>query len=952
MNQQRKKRVLCWSVLFFIPFITLGQRTIILDESISGSVNIGEQVRMFWDNTGELAWKELRENQDQLEWDDLDSLPPFRKGPGKYWVHFKVQNLSKDNISGIVRCFRYKGKKYHQIHTFIESESKLEQQYSGRLISAQRRAYPTCKDCLTLHLVPGEQKTYWIELVYAYGFDRDMEFWLVPKEVIQEDRRRDIMYSLPSILFNLFFLGVIFSFFLFSGVQFFQYREKADGWYAVYLFAIFIHQLRNIEAYGEFGIIFHYFMESYYPMMVPIALITYYAYFKFLDEFLDFSSLSRFHNFSLRYLWIWMILYGLIDIVIRLFVGIRFSVYVFDLMGIPMLLMTLYYVYLANKTKSRLAFFIITGTLFMVIGNVTNAILDNIYHFPLFSQQSIWHSSTTYFRLGILIEIFFFSLGLGYKTRLAFRQKFEMEQEIAESRHIMELDAFKRKFYTNITHEFRTPLTIILGMADQIKSDTSAWLKEGTSMIQRNANDLLRLVNQMLDLNKLESGQLSTQLIQSDIIDFITYLLESFQSYAETQRVQLKIQTEVPSLYMDYDPQKIQQIISNLVSNAIKFTPEKGEVKIKLATEKDHLLITIEDSGIGIPVAQLPYIFDRFYQAQQDTNEQKGTGIGLALTKELVKLLKGDIQVTSEEKVGSIFTISLPISREAQLIEPTEYEDQEHGMQSYHVDKQLVAEENEATDLPLILLVEDNADVIRYIDSLLASKYRLAFAQNGQEGIDKATSIIPDLIISDVMMPEKDGFELCQSLKSSPHTSHIPIILLTARTEIEAKLAGLEYGADAYLAKPFNKSELLVRIRKLLEVREQLKNYYLSLINPQHDIPSNLAPASKIENAFVIQAREIVMAHLADERFAVKDFCLEIGMSHSQLHRKLVALTGYSSNRFIRFIRLTQAKHLIKAEGYSISEAAFATSYKDPSYFARVFRKEFGISPSDFKESS
>lgn len=542
------------------------------------------------------------------------------------------------------------------------------------------------------------------------------------------------------------------------------------------------------------------------------------------------------------------------------------------------------------------------------------------------------------------------------------------------NKRLQELDTLKTKLYANITHEFRTPLTIIGGMATQVQENPEKWLDQGLVMIQRNTNRLLDLVNQMLDLSKLKSGKLSLQNQQSNLISYLKYIVESIHSFAESNKIQIHFHSEVEELMMDYDAERIQQIMVNLLSNAVKFTPEAGHVYVFVNTipKKDSpqktqmLQVKVKDTGIGISENQLPFIFDRFHQVDDSTTRaNEGTGIGLALVKELVKLMEGDISVKNnsdkqQREKGTEFTLLLPISNVAPKIQTVlSVSKYERINISSLKDKITLLEKEESellldTNKPSVLIVEDNHDVVTYITSCLQDQYDIMVANNGEEGINFAIENIPDLIITDVMMPIKDGYEVCKTLKTDQHTSHIPIIMLTAKADMESKMEGLRKGADAYLAKPFHKKELLLRIKKLVELRKKLQQHYLSIaastqpLPPTKDQPE--IPAA--DSQFVHELKAIVELYLSDVELNVEKICTELKMSQSQLYRKTSALTGLSPNKFIRFIRLNKAKVMLKNPDINISEAAYNTGFNDPSYFGRVFKKEFGITPLQWKESN
>ncbi|MEO8771032.1 MAG: ATP-binding protein [Ferruginibacter sp.] len=553
-------------------------------------------------------------------------------------------------------------------------------------------------------------------------------------------------------------------------------------------------------------------------------------------------------------------------------------------------------------------------------------------------------------------------------NRARLRSQLNFEQR--EAKRIKEIDSLKTQLYTNITHEFRTPLTVILGMANQVVDNPKEHLNKGMDMIIRNGESLLRLVNEMLDLSKLETGKMSLQLVQGDIINFLRYIVESFNSLAESQQKQLHFLSQVDSLIIAYDPEKMRQIIANLLSNALKFTPEKGNIYISIHEQSlpnetgSSLVIKVKDTGIGIPADQLQNIFDRFYQLDNShTRKMGGTGIGLSLTKELVKLMEGEITVKSPPtgaNKGSEFSVSLPMKKMTTAETDQNYikvnDEHEKKRNAVFVQRNEMVAEPADTGKSLILLVEDNADVVAYTASCLPD-YRLAVGKDGREGFEIATEIIPDLIVTDIMMPFVDGFEMCRRLRKDERTSHIPIIMLTAKADIESRIEGLEQGADAYLQKPFHKEELLVRIKKLLELRKSLQQFYikragLAVINTEtlSAVADEVVPAlNETEDEFVKKVRLVVEEHLFDINFSVEQLCKYIFMSHSQLHRKLDALTGCSPNKFIRIIRLNKAKELLRNSSESIASIALDCGYNDPGYFARVFKQEYNVTPQEWR---
>ncbi len=563
--------------------------------------------------------------------------------------------------------------------------------------------------------------------------------------------------------------------------------------------------------------------------------------------------------------------------------------------------------------------------------------------------------------------------------------RFELRQRLqqAEALRLKELDAVKTILYTNITHEFRTPLTVILGMAHQVLDNPKDHFREGLKMIIRNGQNLLTLVNQMLDLSKLESGKLTLHYHRADMVAFLEYIVESFHSLAENKGVQLHFIPAEEELIMDFDEVRMQQIVSNILSNAIKFTPKDGHVYIWVNTHNDRFILKIKDTGIGIAEADLPLIFDRFYQSDgTHTRQGEGTGIGLALTRELVKLMDGTIAVKSHQGKGAEFKVTFPLQHnldvEEKQIKAPVLTSKINVDAPDSVDEPQVLTDNKDSDLPHILIADDNEDVRTYLATCLKNDYIIEIAKNGKECEDIAFNTTPDLIILDVMMPLKDGFEVCKSLKTDERTSHIPIIMLTAKADMDSRLEGLEQGADDYLTKPFHKKELLLRIRNLLELRRQLQQYYRSSleVSLSEELPSppespmlasdisilkeveqgsktqNVPLANSLENAFVIKVRKTIEANLDATDFDVEKLCRTLAMSHSQVHRKLSALTGLSATHFIRYVRLVKAKEMIIHSGYSLAAIAIDCGFNDPAYFSRVFKQEFGVSPQVWREQN
>ncbi len=627
-------------------------------------------------------------------------------------------------------------------------------------------------------------------------------------------------------------------------------------------------------------------------------------------------------------------------------------------------------------------------------------------------------SKTARFRLDILPPWYrtwwaylFYSLSGGCFFYAIFRagrkrmqRRHQRELELVEYKKLQELDRLKSDFFANISHEFRTPLTLILGpIEDLISHATGERARRKATLVQRNAQRLLRLINQLLDLAKLEAGKTSLQAGPGDFTRFLRGLVMSFESWAGRKQIELEFDDQESRqaagngrspLQAYFDPDVVEKIFTNLLSNALKFTPAGERITVvckpivlcthdaEQPADGQHVIrsrqceasaggdgvcpencveITVEDTGIGIRAERLPYIFDRFYQGDSaSTREHEGAGIGLALVKELVELHNGRIEVQSREGHGTIFSVCLPLGKRhlqqdeivAAEVTASDRQDRQSSTQKLVAD---LAEDPASSTLSpvgadkepglgdtIILIIEDNADMRSYIRSHLEPAYKVLEARDGAEGIDQAVQIIPDLIISDVMMPGKNGYEVCAFLKQDEKTSHIPVILLTAKAAEEERLTGLETGADAYVLKPFRAKELLVRVKNLIELRRNLRDRF----SETGKLISDEVDAGTVDKKFIRRLHDIVTAHLEDEEFGVEALTQEVGMSQPQLWRKLSALTGQSPSQFIRSVRLEHAKQLLQENSGNVSEIAFAAGFKNLSYFSRCFRLQFGQAPS------
>jgi signal transduction histidine kinase/ligand-binding sensor domain-containing protein/DNA-binding response OmpR family regulator len=555
--------------------------------------------------------------------------------------------------------------------------------------------------------------------------------------------------------------------------------------------------------------------------------------------------------------------------------------------------------------------------------------------------------------------------------------KNQLKLEHIEAEKLRELDQVKSRFFANISHEFRTPLTLILGQINSLHSTTlDSKIKSKLEVANRNARRLLQLINQLLDLSKIESGSMNIKCVSGDIVSFIKNIFYSFESLADQKKITINCNSNYTKIELNYDPKKIEKVFFNLLSNAFKFTPDGGEIKITIKhflnsdiyrtaemkdmSEKSGFVeIHFSDTGSGISSENLPHLFDRFYQADNSTTrEHQGTGIGLALSKELVELHDGKISVESKNGEGSTFIVQLPFEEcklthneslimEAELSESTNnnvVETNDLLSQAEEDIPLLSTNDIKKNEKEIILVVEDNSDVRNYIVEQLINNFQVLVAKDGQKGISLAKKRIPDLIITDVMMPKIDGFQLTSELKQDEKTSHIPIVMLTAKASLDNKIEGLEIGADDYLIKPFNSEELLVRVKNLIATRRQLRRQFskATIIKPSD------VTAVSMDQRFLQKVLNAVDNHIEDEQFGVEKLAEEANMSVSQLNRKLGALIDQSAGKLIRSMRLKMAVDLMKRNSGTLAEISYQVGFRDQTSFTRAFKKRFGDSPSKY----
>ena len=740
-----------------------------------------------------------------------------------------------------------------------------------------------------------------------------------------------------------FFLGILLFPLLFFLVQLLIQKDKLSLYYFLFLLGSAAYLLTMVETVPYFQLSPRIVntLVTVQRLFVLSTLILMIGLVKYFHEFLHMNSWSRnLVKAGNVLLGIFAAIGSIPMVVPALFRPENYENYLQYFRIWALILVVYVLILLIRGLVLRVKF---SRILFLAFSPFIFSVLWYVVSFLILRQFSANSLVSLVLIMAFILTLLLFGVILGVRNNAIKSEKIRLEQE---TRRLNELDHFKSRFYTNITHEFRTPLTVIRGMVSQIPDH-----EEIKSIVRNNSDRLLNMVNELLELSQLETNTLSIDWVNGDIVPYFKYLTESCHSLATEKNIQLSFETDDHCIILDYDEDKIQHILINLITNAIKFTPANGSVRVIVAKTMEnsspYLVLRVKDTGCGISQNDIPHIFDRFFQADSSKNET-GTGIGLALVHEIVKLLDGRINVDSVPNEGSEFSVYLPILHESQNIpDPNKLEGfhlKEDGPTSESYSLQM--DNSDPEHRPLLLIIEDNKDVTRYIISCLENDYMIQMAENGKIGVEMAIESIPDVILSDVMMPEMDGLEVCERLKSDQRTSHIPIILLTAKSAREDKLEGLSKGADAYLSKPFDKEELLIRLNHLTAQSKILKQRLESFSEEE----KSLNEMERREAKFLKDLDQVIESQMSDEQFNTQHLCRSIGMSRTQLYRKLNALIDQSPASYIRTFRLKQARSLLIMTDEPIGQIATSVGFKDFSHFSRSFFKEFNEKPSGIRK--
>jgi signal transduction histidine kinase/DNA-binding response OmpR family regulator len=568
-------------------------------------------------------------------------------------------------------------------------------------------------------------------------------------------------------------------------------------------------------------------------------------------------------------------------------------------------------------------------------------------------EQIIWRNALI---SGVIVSILasFYIYRLQRSRAMKIKELLNMEQMFNDK--LKEIDKLKSGFFANISHEFRTPLTLILApLEDLLKKKVTGKERDVLLLMKRSCGRLLELVNQLLDLSKLESGKMQLKVKLGNIVTFHEMITSSFSSLAEQRKINYvnKIMTGNERIW--FDPDKLEKIILNLLSNAFKFTPAKGTVTLEMSLrEESTLLITVSDTGSGIPLGEQEDIFLPFYQTQQTSeNFVQGTGLGLPLVKELVRVYGGTIRLESVVSQGTTFFIELPVRKSAfaadQILE-SEWQQGNGLLHTGSIENSVVLATHEEIEDALmverdsVLIVEDNIEMLNFIATKMKEEFTVLTATDGQQALQSALKNVPSLVLSDLMMPKLDGQQLAEKLKTDERTSHIPIVLLTAKNEPQSRLDGFKAGIDDYITKPFSTEELMARVRNLVAQRKKIAEKFRERIL----LPASPSAEISMDDRFLLKVKQVIEAQMGDFTFSVERLAEELNLSRAQLFRKQKALTGFSPAEFIKELRLKRAADMISKKVDTITQIGYAVGFSDQSYFTKCFKKQFGMTPSEY----
>lgn len=908
------------------------QKAITISDSVS-SVPLSQFAEVFRDPTQKMGFAEVQKQKFMPV-----SAPAFQYAFSKdvFWFKVQVDNQSRLDQNNWYMVWS-DGLKDHVDLYVQQPDGTVQIQYGGMLTPHAQKKYQGQLPVFRLGVLPKNQvSTYYVRLQADESIVGQLT--LMTHQVYIDQ----VSTSLAPIWME---IGIQLLRVLYNIILALYIRNTSFRWYAFHTVIV------TLSVLGSMGLIGAYFSDI--PWLAKVLNSGFYQLMPATYTLFMYSLLQLPRHFpKLRWVFLSVVVLS-VGQVLAVFRWPRthlleFNNYLFLFTEALLISTTLYAMMKQIKFNRYLLIpCFITLIPFLFLNLQALGIINFSWTYPLIYFTNF-------------IEIVALSLVLGKIIDVTEKDKIRTEKalltEKLEAEKLQELDTLKTRFFTNISHEFRTPLTLLVGpLADLRKKFPNEDLVQ---VMQRNVNRLQALINQLLDLSKFDAGELKVEARKGDISQFFSYIFGSFETLAQNKNLHFNVHQSHRSLDAQFDADKLEKITTNLLSNAFKFTPNNGRIEVEveyIPKETDiDVILTVADNGIGIDNQRLPRIFDRFYQVDDTSHRNyEGTGIGLALVKELVEILKGRISVKSEVNKGTTFRVAFTL-----IASPADMTAADATFETTHTDTSISLLLTEAAqepilastdDQPVLLIVEDNPDLRLYLRKIFETQYQIIEANDGQQGLEIALQNVPDMVITDLMMPRLDGFGLCERLKTDERTSHIPVVLLTAKATLTDRLEGLGLGADEYLQKPFNKDELVIRVKNLLQQRSLLREKFSLRATT---LPSESAVGNEVsqqlDNQFIQRIRAVIDAHLSESNFDVDGLCKALGISRTNLHRKLKALTGTSATEFIRKIRLQRAAQLVQQNTLTVSEIAYQVGFESLSYFSKSFQEEFGMSPSEY----
>ena len=924
--------------LIVVCFIFIGyqqlfaQKAITISDSVS-SVTLSQFAEVFRDPTQKMGFTEVQKQKFMPV-----SAPAFQYAFSKdvFWFKVQVDNQSRLDQNNWYMVWS-DGLKDHVDLYVQQPDGTVQIQYGGMLTPHAQKKYQGQLPVFRLGVLPKNQvSTYYVRLQADESIVGQLT--LMTHQVYIDQ----VSTSLAPIWME---IGIQLLRVLYNIILALYIRNTSFRWYAFHTVIV------TLSVLGSMGLIGGYFSDI--PWLAKVLNSGFYQLMPATYTLFMYSLLQVPRHFpKLRWVFLSVVVLS-VGQVLAVFWWPRthlleFNNYLFLFTEALLISTTLYAMMKQIKFNRYLLIpCFITLVPFLFLNLQALGIINFSWTYPLIYFTNF-------------IEIVALSLVLGKIIDVTEKDKIRTEKalltEKLEAEKLQELDTLKTRFFTNISHEFRTPLTLLVGpLADLRKKFPNEDLVQ---VMQRNVNRLQALINQLLDLSKFDAGELKVEAKKGDISQFFSYIFGSFETLAQNKNLHFNVHQSHRSLDAQFDADKLEKITTNLLSNAFKFTPSNGRIEVEVEYIPKETMIdvvlTVSDNGIGIDAQRLPRIFDRFYQVDDTSHRNyEGTGIGLALVKELVEILKGRISVKSEVNKGTTFRVAFTL-----IASPADMTAADATFETTHTDTSISLLLTEAAqepivaptdDQPVLLIVEDNPDLRLYLRKIFETQYQIIEANDGQQGLEIALQNVPDMVITDLMMPRLDGFGLCERLKTDERTSHIPVVLLTAKATLTDRLEGLGLGADEYLQKPFNKDELVIRVKNLLHQRSLLREKFSLRATT---LPSESAVGNEVsqqlDNQFIQRIRAVIDAHLSESSFDVDGLCKALGISRTNLHRKLKALTGTSATEFIRKIRLQRAAQLVQQNTLTVSEIAYQVGFESLSYFSKSFQEEFGMSPSEY----